>query len=775
MNQQAHITPAYEEIRVSKRSGTLESIDLDKIHRVLEWAADGLDNVSVSEVELKSSIQFYNGITTRDIHETIIKSAADLISEDTPNYQYLAARLAIFHLRKIAYGQFEPPHLFDHVDGMVSRGKYDKQLLTDYTRSEYDVLNKVLKHERDLDFSYAAVKQLEGKYLVQNRVTGEIFESPQFLYLLVGMCLFADYPSETRLDYITRFYDAVSKFKISLPTPIMSGVRTPSRQFSSCVLIECGDSLDSINATASAIVRYVSQRAGIGINAGRIRALGSTIRGGEAKHTGCIPFFKYFQTAVKCCSQGGVRGGAATLFYPLWHLEVESLLVLKNNRGVEENRVRHMDYGVQINQTMYERLVKNQPITLFSPSDTPGLYEAFFADQDEFKRLYEQYEADETIMKKQISAMELFSLVMQERASTGRIYIQHVDHCNTHSPFDPKVAPVRQSNLCLEIALPTKPLNDINDPDGEIALCTLSAFNLGAIEDLGELEELAELAVRALDALLDYQDYPIVAAELGSMKRRTLGIGVINYAYYLAKNGTRYSDGSALGLTHKTFEAIQYYCLKASMNLAKERGACPGFDETTYAQGILPIDTYKKSLDAVCAEPLHLDWETLRGEITEHGLRNSTLTALMPSETSSQISNATNGIEPPRGLVTVKQSKDGILKQVVPEYERLKDQYEKLWDMPNNSGYLQLVGLMQKFIDQAISANTNYDPARFANNKVPMKTMITDLMTAYKYGLKTLYYHNTRDGAKDQQDDMKNANTAVIVEDEGCEGGACKI
>ena len=421
MNQQAHITPAYEEIRVSKRSGTLESIDLDKIHRVLEWAADGLDNVSVSEVELKSSIQFYNGITTRDIHETIIKSAADLISEDTPNYQYLAARLAIFHLRKIAYGQFEPPHLFDHVDGMVSRGKYDKQLLTDYTRSEYDVLNEVLKHERDLDFSYAAVKQLEGKYLVQNRVTGEIFESPQFLYLLVGMCLFADYPEDTRLDYITRFYDAVSKFKISLPTPIMSGVRTPSRQFSSCVLIECGDSLDSINATASAIVRYVSQRAGIGINAGRIRALGSTIRGGEAKHTGCIPFFKYFQTAVKCCSQGGVRGGAATLFYPLWHLEVESLLVLKNNRGVEENRVRHMDYGVQINQTMYERLVKNQPITLFSPSDTPGLYEAFFADQDEFKRLYEQYEADETIMKKQISAMELFSLVMQERASTGRI------------------------------------------------------------------------------------------------------------------------------------------------------------------------------------------------------------------------------------------------------------------------------------------------------------------------------------------------------------------
>ncbi|BEE17761.1 ribonucleoside-diphosphate reductase [Aeromonas enteropelogenes] len=751
---------------VTKRTGHKEPIDLDKIHRVLDWAAEGLDNVSVSQVELKSHIQFYDGIRTADIHETIIKATADLISEQTPDYQYMAARLAIFHLRKKAYGQFEPPHLYQHVAKLVDMGKYDKHLLEDYTQAEYEELNAHLDHWRDMNFSYAAVKQLEGKYLVQNRVTGEIYESPQFLYMLVAACLFSKYPKDTRLDYIKRFYDAVSTFKISLPTPIMSGVRTPTRQFSSCVLIECDDSLDSINATASSIVRYVSQRAGIGINAGRIRGLGSPIRGGEAFHTGCIPFYKYFQTAVKCCSQGGVRGGAATLFYPLWHTEVESLLVLKNNRGVEENRVRHMDYGVQINKLMYQRLIKGGDITLFSPSDAPGLYDAFFADQDKFEALYVKYEQDPAIRKKTLKAVDLFSLMMQERAGTGRIYIQNVDHCNTHSPFDPSVAPVRQSNLCLEIALPTKPLNNIDDDNGEIALCTLSAFNLGAIDKLEDLEEMADLAVRALDALLDYQDYPIAAAKKGSMGRRTLGIGVINYAYYLAKNGARYSDGSGLALTHRTFEAIQYYLLKASVQLAREFGPCPLFGETTYAQGILPIDTYKRDLDTICNEPLHLDWEALREEIKTVGLRNSTLTALMPSETSSQISNATNGIEPPRGLVSVKASKDGILKQVVPEYDRLKDQYELLWKQPSVDGYLQLVGIMQKFVDQAISANTNYDPARFEGNKVPMKQLLKDLLTAYKYGLKTLYYHNTRDGADDTQTDLQ---------DDGCAGGACKI
>ncbi|ELM3657065.1 class 1a ribonucleoside-diphosphate reductase subunit alpha [Edwardsiella piscicida] len=758
-----------QSLLVTKRDGSKERINLDKIHRVLDWAAEGLQNVSVSQVELRSHIQFYDGIRTADIHETIIKAAADLISRETPDYQYMAARLAIFHLRKKAYGQFEPPKLYDHVVRLVEMGKYDAHLLTDFSRDEFEQMDGFLDHWRDMNFSYAAVKQLEGKYLVQNRVSGEIYESAQFLYMLVAACLFSHYPRETRLDYIKRFYDAVSTFKISLPTPIMSGVRTPTRQFSSCVLIECGDSLDSINATSSAIVKYVSQRAGIGINAGRLRALGSPIRGGEAFHTGCIPFYKHFQTAVKSCSQGGVRGGAATLFYPLWHLEVESLLVLKNNRGVEDNRVRHMDYGVQLNRLMYQRLIQGGEITLFSPSDVPGLYDAFFADQNQFERLYVQYEQDSRIRQRKIKAVELFSLMMQERASTGRIYIQNVDHCNTHSPFAPQVAPVRQSNLCLEIALPTKPLEDVNDETGEIALCTLSAFNLGAIDSLDDLEELATLAVRALDALLDYQDYPIPAARRGAMGRRTLGIGVINFAYYLAKNGVRYSDGSANALTHRTFEAIQYYLLKASHRLAQEQGACPWFNETTYAQGILPIDSYKKDLDAICSEPLHYDWETLRAEIVRDGLRNSTLSSLMPSETSSQISNATNGIEPPRGYISIKASKDGILRQVVPEYERLKDAYELLWAMPGNDGYLQLVGLMQKFIDQSISANTNYDPSRFPSGKVPMKQLLKDLLTAYKLGVKTLYYQNTRDGAEDMQEDLGSA------QDDGCESGACKI
>ncbi|GLP96625.1 class 1a ribonucleoside-diphosphate reductase subunit alpha [Paraferrimonas sedimenticola] len=769
-------------LTVTKRNGEREPLDLEKLHKVIAWAAEGLDNVSVSEVELRSQIQFFDGIPTETIHETVIRSAADLISAETPDYQYLAARLAIFHLRKKAYGQFEPPTLYQHITNMVETHRYDAHILADYSKEELDELDEHIDHWRDMNFSYAAVKQLEGKYLVQNRVTGEVFESAQFLYMLVAACLFAHYPKATRLDLVKRFYDAVSLFKISLPTPIMAGVRTPTRQFSSCVLIECGDSLDSINATASSIVKYVSQRAGIGVNAGRIRALGSPIRGGEAFHTGCLPFYKYFQTAVKSCSQGGVRGGAATLFYPMWHLEVENLLVLKNNRGVEENRVRHLDYGVQINKLMYQRLINNGEITLFSPSDVPGLYDAFFEDQDKFEELYVKYEQDDSIRHKKIKAVELFSLMMQERASTGRIYVQHVDHCNTHSPFDSKVAPVRQSNLCLEIALPTKPLNNVDDPEGEIALCTLSAFNLGAINSLDELEELAELAIRALDSLLDYQDYPIPAAFKGSMDRRTLGVGVINFAYYLAKNGVKYSDGSANNLTHKTFEAIQYYLLKASNKLAQEVGACPKFNETNYAKGIMPIDTYKRALDEICDEPLHLDWDQLRSDIEVYGLRNSTLSALMPSETSSQMSNATNGIEPPRGLISVKASKDGILKQVVPEFEELRDQYELLWDMPGNRGYLELVGIMQKFVDQAISANTSYDPTRYANSKVPMQSLLQDLLLSYKLGLKTLYYHNTRDGASEQHQDTNSDQKAedrsvetLIQEDDDCAGGGCKI
>ena len=757
-----------QEILVTKRDGSKESIDLEKIHRVVHWASQDLNNISVSQVEINAQLAFFDGIRTEDIHETIIKSAADLISTDVPDYQYLAARLAIFHLRKKAYKSFTPPTLIDHVTKLTKSGIYDKDILEKYNAAEFEDLNNYIDHWRDMKFSYAAVKQLEGKYLVQNRVTGDIHESPQMLYMLVGMCLFQEYKGKARVDIVKRFYDASSNFKISLPTPIMAGVRTPTRQFSSCVLIEADDDLDSISAASGAIVKYVSQRAGIGINAGKIRAIGSPIRGGEATHTGCIPFFKHFHTAVKSCSQGGVRGGAATLFYPLWHLEVEALLVLKNNTGTDENRIRHLDYGVQFNGLMYERFLKDSDITLFSPNDVPGLYESFFADQSKFKKLYEKYESDDSIRKETIKARELFAMFMKERANTGRIYLQNVDHCNTHGAFNPEHAPVRQSNLCMEITLPTKPLFSVQDEKGEVALCTLSAVNLGALDSLDELEDITEIIVRSLDALLDYQDYPLKAAEIASNNRRTLGIGVTNLAYYLAKNDAKYSDGSGNDLIHKTFEALQYYSLKASNNLAEELGPCPLFSETQYASGIMPIDSYKKDIDAFCTTKLELDWDTLRKNIKSKGLRNSTLTALMPCESSSQISNSTNGIEPPRGFVSVKQSKDGILKQVVPEYEKLHKKYELLWDIKDNEGYLQLCAIMQKFVDQSISTNTHYDPSQFEGNRVPMKLFLMDLLKAYKYGIKTLYYHTTRDGASDDQNNSKQG-------DDDCEDGVCKL
>lgn len=755
-----------QKIKVKKRDGHFEPLDIAKIHRVVEWAADGLD-VSSSQVEINSHIQFYNGISTTDIHETLVKSAADLISTEYPDYQYMAARLALFHIRKIVYGEYVPTRLYKHIQSMIEKGIYDKEILEKYTEEEINTIESFVDHDRDLNFAYAGIKQMESKYLVQNRVTKRVYESPQVAFVLIPVCLFAEYPKETRLEYIKKFYDALSLFKISLPTPIMAGVRTPTRQFSSCTVIDCDDSLDSINVATSSIVKYISQRAGIGINGGRIRALGSEIRKGEAIHTGVIPFWKMFQAAVKSCSQGGIRGGAATLFYPIWHLEVESLLVLKNNRGVEDNRIRQLDYGVQINKLMYQRLIEDKDITLLSPHSVEGLYDAYFNDQELFEKLYLEAEANPLIPKKTIKATELFTLLMSERANTGRIYIMNTDHMNTHSSFIEKEATVYTSNLCMEIALPTKPLNNISDEEGEIALCTLGALNLGTVDkdNLEDIEEYMDLIVRALDSVLDYQNYPVKAARNSVDKYRPLGIGVINYAYYLAKNGARYSNSSGHQITHELFEAIQYYALKSSVQLAKEKGKCGAFENTKYSKGILPIDTYKKSIDEYASFEYKLDWESLRKDIVQYGLRNATLTSLMPSESSSQVSNATNGIDLPRGPITVKASKDGILKQVVPDYKNLDSSYEYLWYDSNNIGMLKLVAIMQKFIDQSISTNTRYNPINYPNGKVPMKELLKELLIAYKYGVKTLYYHHTNDGSNDTQDSL----------DDGCAGGACKI
>jgi ribonucleoside-diphosphate reductase alpha chain len=758
-----------KEINVLKRDGNKVPLDLEKLHKVIGNACEGITGVSASQVELNSNISFYDGITSSEIQETMIKAAADLISEETPNYQFVAGRLISYHLRKEAYHQFEPPHLLEIVKHNVDAKMYEPELLKWYTEEEFDTLNKYIDHDRDSTFTYAAMEQFRGKYLVQDRFTKKIFETPQVAMMLIGATLFHNY-KEDRLKWVKEFYDCVSKFEISLPTPVMAGVRTSVRQFSSCVLIESGDSLDSINATTGAIVKYVSKRAGIGIGAGSIRALGSSINGGHATHTGVIPFYKLFQSAVRSCSQGGVRGGAATLYYPIWHLEAEELLVLKNNKGVEDNRIRHLDYGVQFNKVFYERLLAGGDITLLDPADVPELVDTFYTDVDKFRELYEAAERKTSIRKKKVPAIELFSSFMQERKDTGRIYLMNVDHANEHGSFRPSMAPIKQSNLCCEINLPTKPLNNIDDPSGEISLCTLAAINWGAIKDPSDFERPAELIVRALDQLLDYQDYPVLAAELSTMNRRPLGVGIINFAYWMAKNGMTYTDPD-LEMIDEWAEAWSYYLIKASNTIAKESGHCKKNYETKYSLGITPQDTYKKEVDELVPHNPKMDWKQLSADLREHGIRNSTLMALMPSETSSQISNATNGIEPPRALVSIKQSKDGVLKQVVPAIHHLKNKYELLWDQKSPQGYLQICAVLQKYVDQGISVNTSYNPAFYEDEKIPMSTLLQDIISFYKYGGKQLYYFNTYDGATDEVEEP--AHPYVMrdepLDDEECE------
>lgn len=758
-----------QEIRVTKRSGDKEQLELDKLHKVVEFACENLTGVSESQVEINSHLSFFNNITSEEIQETLIKSAADLISEETPNYQYVAGRLISYHIRKEVFGKFQPDSLYDHVSRVVSEGLYDPLLLEWYTEEEFKQLDKMINHERDDNLTYAAMEQFRGKYLVKNRATGKIFETPQIAYMLIAATLFHKYANGPRLKMIREFYDALSNFDISMPTPVMAGVRTPIRQFSSCVLIESGDSLDSINEVTGAIVKYVSKRAGIGIGAGAIRAIGSQIGAGHATHTGVIPFYKLFQAAVRSCSQGGVRGGAATLYYPIWHLEVEDLLVLKNNKGTENTRIRHMDYGVQFNKVFYERLLEGKDITLFSPDDVPELWETFFTDVDKFRELYEIAERKTSIRKKTISATDLFSAFMQERKDTGRIYLMNVDHANDHGAFKPHLAPIRQSNLCCEIDLPTQPLTS-DDDSGEISLCTLGAVNWGNVKEPSDFEKPCELVVRALDELLDYQDYPVKEAERSTKARRPLGVGVINFAYWMAKNDMTYSEPN-LQKIHEYAEAWSYYLIKASSRLAKEKRPCPKNDETKYGDGILPIDTYKKDIDTLAKPDYKYNWNELRADLKKYGIRNSTLMALMPSETSSQISNATNGIEPPRSYVSVKQSKDGVLKQVVPGYPRLKNKYELLWDQPNPEGYLKICGILQKFVDQGISVNTSYNPTNYDDEKIPLSEMIRHLLVAYQYGTKQLYYFNTFDGATDEAEEPSHP---YVLQDEPLEEEECE-
>jgi ribonucleoside-diphosphate reductase alpha chain len=729
-------------IHIVKRDGKRLPLDINKIHKVVQFACEGLSGVSISQVEMNSNLQFYDGMSTREIQDILIRSANDLISLEAPNYQYVAARLLLYGVYKDVFGEYKHKSFYDMIKLNIERGVYDPQILELYTEDELESLDKYIKLNRDENFTYAGLRQIVDKYLCQDRSSGQIFEPPQYMYMMIAATLFANYPKEDRLYYVRRYYDATSLFKINIPTPVMAGVRTPVRQFASCVLVDSDDTLNSIFSSDMAIGRYTAQRAGIGINAGRIRAINSKIRGGEVAHTGLVPFLKKFESTVRCCTQNGVRGGSATTHFPLWHYEIQDLLVLKNNKGTEDNRVRKLDYSIQLNKLMYERFLGGKDITLFSPHQVPELYEAFFNDQAKFEKLYTKYEKDPSIRKKSVPAMELFSDMLRERAETGRIYLMNVDHANTHSSFKDTVY---MSNLCQEITLPTKPLQHIDDPEGEIALCILSAINVGVLKELDDLEELCELAVRALEEIIDYQKYPVEAAEKSTKARRSLGIGYIGLAHYLARHGVKYNDKKALTKVHELTEAFQYYLLRASNKIAKERGACDYFNRTKYSDGILPIDTYKKDLDEVCNIKLKYDWDTLRNDIRQHGLRHSTLSAQMPSESSSIVSNATNGVEPPRGYLSIKKSKKGPLKQIVPQFQSLKNYYTLLWEMPGNEGYINVMAVIQKFFDQAISGNWSYNPTQYEDNEVPMSVMFKDLLTTYKLGWKTSYYQNTYD------------------------------
>ena len=756
--------------KVIKRDGKTELLDLNKLHIMVEEACKDLAGVSTSQVEMQSGIQFYDGITTAEIQEILIRSASDLIDLEHPNYQFVAARLLLFALRKQLYGRMhECPTVKQHVLRAVGRGVYDAEILDLYTDEEFDKLESFIDHSRDYLFTYAGLRQVVDKYLVQDRSTGELYETPQFMYLLIATTIFSKYPKETRLDYVRKYYDAISKHKINIPTPIMAGVRTPLRQYASCVLVDVDDTLDSIFTSDMAIGRYVAQRAGIGINAGRIRGINSKIRGGEVQHTGVVPFLKKFEATVRCCTQNGIRGGSATVHFPIWHQEIEDILVLKNNKGTEDNRVRKLDYSIQISKLFYERFIQDSEITLFSPHDVPGLYDSF--GLPEFDALYVQYEKDPTIKKKTVKAQELILNLLKERAETGRVYIMNIDHCNSHSSFKDKV---NMSNLCQEITLPTDPLQHIDDTTGEIALCILSAINVGKVKSDEELEELCDLSVRGLDELIDYQNYPVAAAEIATKARRSLGIGFIGLAHYLAKLGFNYDSQEAWDAVHGLSESFQYYLLKASNQLAKEKGYCEYFGRTKYADGILPIDTYKKDVDEVSSIQLQHDWESLRSSILEYGLRHSTLSAQMPSESSSVVSNATNGIEPPRGFLSVKKSKKGPLKQIVPQYQSLKNNYTLLWDMESNRGYINVVAVMQKFFDQAISGNWSYNPENYDDNEVPVSVMANDFLTTYKYGWKTSYYQNTYDIKTDEVVEEKPNLEDLLSELSSVEEGECE-
>jgi ribonucleoside-diphosphate reductase alpha chain len=742
-------------MQVRKRNGEKEIFSVEKIHKVVMWGTKDINGVSFSDIEMNANLSLYDGISSEEIHQILIKSANDLISTSSPNYQYVAARLLNMHLRKDVWGCGEHPTDFLlFLQRNVDNGIYDPSFLEKWKESEIDSLGKYISHSRDDMFTYAGLQQLIDKYLVKNRSTGVIYETPQFAYMCIAMCLF------DTLDEVKKAYDCYSTFKINLPTPIMAGVRTNIRQFASCVLVDIDDNLDGIFSSIHAVGKYTARRAGIGLNIGRMRPINSPIRGGEVIHTGVIPYLKNFESAVKSTSQNGLRGGSATVHIPFWHFEIEDVMVLKNNAGTDDNRVRKLDYSIQFCRLFYDRLIANEDITLFSPHEAKGLYDAF-GDNEKFEELYLKYENSRSLkFKKTISARKLAESFARERLETGRIYSMNIDNANENGSWD---VPVYMSNLCQEIIHPTVPIQSIDDPEGEIGICILSALNLLELNNEKDIENACRMAVRTLDSVIDYQNYPVLAGENFTKKRRSLGIGITNLAGFLAKNKLRYEDPEALELIHETMEQIQWNLISASCELAEEKGACEKFNETKYSKGLLPIDWYKKSVDDLVKPKYNMDWKSLRKRVKEHGLRHSTLSAIMPCESSSVIQNSTNGIEPVRSLLIHKKAKNGVLKQLVPNFHTRKKYYSLAWEMTDNKAIINIASVIQKFTDMSMSTNLYYNYGDYEDGNIPLSVIIKDQVYGYKYGLKNFYYANTPDGDGDMEKDMN------------CESGACAI
>jgi ribonucleoside-diphosphate reductase alpha chain len=743
-------------MQVVKRLGNKEAFSVEKIHKVVEWATEGLSGVSMSDVEMNAKLSLYDGIPTTEIHQILIKSASDLISLSEPNYQYVAARLLNMQLRKAVWGSGDTPTEFLlFLERNVDNGVYDPTILEKWNnKSDIETLGKYINHDRDDLFTYAGLQQMMDKYLVKNRSTNKIYETPQFAYMCIAMCLF-DTVAEAK-----EAYDCYSTFKINLPTPIMSGVRTNIRQFASCVLVDVADDLDGIFSSMHAVGKYTARRAGIGINIGRMRPINSSIRGGEVIHTGLIPYLKSFESVVKSTSQNGIRGGSATVYCPWWHYEIEDLLVLKNNAGTDDNRVRKLDYAIQFCRLFYDRLISNQDITLFSPHEAVGLYDAF-GDNKKFEELYLKYENNKQIkFKKKIPARKLAEIYARERLETGRIYSMNIDIVNENGSWD---TPCKMSNLCVEVVHPTRPIKSIDDADGEIGICILSALNLLELTSDKDIENACRIAVRSLESLIDYQDYPVVAGENFTKNRRSLGVGITNLAGFLAKNKLKYGDPNAIKLVHATMEKIQWHLISASCDLAREKGPCAKFGDTKYSRGLLPVDWYKKTVDELVKPEYNMDWEELRSRVKKYGMRHSTLSAIMPCESSSVIQNSTNGDQPVRALLSHKKAKNGVLKQLVPNFSTRKNYYTLAWDMKDNKALLDMAAVIQKFVDMAMSTNLYYNYAHYENGSIPLSVLIKDQIYGYKYGIKNFYYCNTPDGDGETEKDMN------------CDSGACAI